>query len=137
MMKNTLKQFIVPCYDKPGALGQILTALGKASVNVQGINTYSTGTMAYITFTAQPQAAVEATLKQAGFQCFWNEVVAVTLPNKPGELGKFATFLGKEGINIQSVYGYSADQQEGTFLLAVDQFEKNQKVIEEALATVA
>src|SRR5512141_2426449 len=107
MKKNTLKQFVVPCYDKPGTLGNILNALGKAGINVNGISTYSSGSMAYVTFTAEPAAKVEATLQQAGFQVFWNNVIAVTLPNKPGELGKFAAFLGHEGVNIQSLFGYS------------------------------
>ena len=137
MKKTTLKQFIVPCYDKPGTLGQILTTLGKNGINVKGISTYAMGPIAYISFTAEPTEKVEAVLKQAGFQVFWNNVIAVTLPNKAGELGKFADFLGKEGINIQSLFGYSGEQTEATFLFSVSDYEKSQKVIENALANVA
>lgn len=137
MKKNLLKQFIVPCYDKPGTLGKILSALGKAGINVSGISTYSTGAMAYISFTAEPAAKVESALKAEGFPVFWNNVVAVTLPNKPGELGKFATYLGQEGINIQTLFGYSGEEKEATFLFSVQDFEKSQKTIESALSTVA
>jgi hypothetical protein len=32
-------------------------------------------------------------VKAAGFQVFWNNVIAVTLPNKAGELAKFVATL--------------------------------------------
>lgn len=136
--KKTLKQFIVPVQDQPGALGKIMSLLGKASINVTGVTTYTLGSVAYVSFTAMPAEKVEATLKAAGYQVFWNNLIAVELPNKPGELGKFCNALGQEGINIQNLYGFSSDTQKGgTLLFSVADYDKAKKIVENVLAEVA
>ena len=137
MTTKTVKQFTVPCYDKPGALGKIVETLGKAGVNVTGISTYAAGPVAYITFTADPAEKVEPALKTANYQVFTNETLAIELPNKPGELGKVCQILGQEGINIQNLFGFSGNSPSATLVLSVDQYDKAEKLLAELTAAVA
>ena len=64
--------------------------------------------------TGNSAAAIEL-LKQRDYLFDTKEVVALEITNTPGEIAKVTKKFGKEGININYVYG-SATQGEGKYL---------------------
>jgi hypothetical protein len=137
MTKNDLKQYSIPCSDAPGTLAKIAAALGKSGINIASISTMTVGNMAYVSFTAQPEEKVEQALKSAGYTAFFTNVIAVSLPNKPGELGKVCQTLSQEGVNIQNVYGCTNGQSESTLIFTVNDYQKAKKVLEGFAAVAA
>jgi hypothetical protein len=56
-------------------------------------------------------------------------VVALELENKPGELAKIATNFGKEGININYVYGSASSHDEKyLFVFCPEDIERAAKI---------
>ena len=102
------KQLTVTVPDRPGTLGEIATALGAKKVNIVGFAGAKQGEMGMIWFVVDKTAAAKKVLAANGWNATEDEVLAVTLSDSPGALGKFAAKLGKAGVNVTSAYTGSA-----------------------------
>lgn len=102
------KQLTVSVEDRPGILGEIATELGKKKVNIRGISGGRMGDRGVIWMVVDKTAAAKKVLAANGWDTKEDEVLAVTLGDSPGTLGRFATKLGKAGINIMFMYAGSA-----------------------------
>lgn len=102
------KQLTLTVPDRPGMLGDIATALGAKKVNIVGVCGATTGGGGMIWLVVDKPGAAKKVFAQNGWQATEDEVLAVTLSDKPGSLGSFATKLGKAGVNISFVYAGSA-----------------------------
>ena len=102
------KQLTLSVADRPGMLGEIASALGAKKVNIVGLcaATQSGGGMVWL--VVDKPATAKKVFAQNGWQASEEEVLAVTLSDSPGSLGRFASKLGKAGINITFVYAGSA-----------------------------
>ena len=102
------KQLTLTVPDRPGMLGDIATALGAKKVNIVGVCGATTGGGGMIWMVVDKQAAAKKVLAQNGWKATEDEILAVTLSDTPGSLGRFATKLGKAGVNITFAYTGSA-----------------------------
>jgi len=102
------KQLTVTVPDRPGTLGEIATALGEKKVNIGGFAGAKQGEMGMIWLVVDKPAAAKKIFAQRGWNTVEDEVLAVTLPDSPGSLGRFAAKLGKAGVNITFAYTGSA-----------------------------
>ena len=102
------KQLTVSVEDRPGILGEIATALGQKKVNIVGISGGRMGERGVIWMVVDKTAAAKKALAANGWDAKEDEVLAVTLGDSPGTLGRFASKLGKAGINIMFMYSGSA-----------------------------
>ena len=101
---TTSKEFVVPLENKPGTLGDIANALGKANVNITGFLVESQGEFGVFRFTTNEPTKTESWLKQSSRPYRANEVLVAAIANTPGELGRIASTLAKSGVNIQATY---------------------------------
>lgn len=102
------KQYTVMLADRPGALGQVASALGEKKVNIIGFAGAKQGEQGMIWLVVDKPAAAKKIFVQNGWQATEDEVLAVTLSDSPGSLGRFASKLGKAGVNITFAYTGSA-----------------------------
>lgn len=102
------KQLTVTVPDRPGALGDIASALGEKKVNIVGFAGAKQGDSGMIWLVVDKTAAAKKIFASRGWSATEDEVLAVTLPDSPGSLGRFAAKLGKAGVNIVSGYTGSA-----------------------------
>ena len=102
------KQLTLTVPDRPGMLGDIATALGAKKVNIVGLCGATTGGGGMIWLVVDKTAAAKKVLAQNGWPTSEDEVLAVTLSDTPGSLGRFATKLGRAGVNITFAYTGSA-----------------------------
>ena len=98
------KQITVWVADRPGVLGAVTAALGEKKVNVQGFLAHAQGDQGAIRLVVDKPAAAKKALAAKGWKTSEEDVVAVTLADKPGTLGAAASRLGNAGINIQYAY---------------------------------
>jgi len=99
------KQLTVSLGNKPGQLSKVCTALGRAKVNILAISVVAGVDIGSIRFVPDKVDAAKKALKKLGLFVTSRDVVSVTLPDKPGMLGKAADRLAKKGLNIDYVYG--------------------------------
>src|SRR5262245_39495659 len=102
------KQLTVSVADRPGVLGEIATALGQKKVNIVGISGGKMGETGVIWMVVDKTATAKKVLAQHGWDTTEDDVLVVTLGDAPGTLGRFASKLGKAGINIMYMYAGSA-----------------------------
>ena len=102
------KQLSLNVPDRPGMLGEIATALGEKKVNIVGMCAATQGGGGMIWMVVDKNAAAKKVFATHGWDATEDEVLAVTLSDAPGALGRFATKLGKAGVNITFAYPGSA-----------------------------
>jgi hypothetical protein len=100
------KQLTVWVESRPGQLGRISKALGAAKVNITGFTCYGlTGESPVRLQVSSPAKAIKV-LQDVGVRITEEEVLRLTLPDKPGALGEVATRLGDANVNLE--YAYAA-----------------------------
>jgi hypothetical protein len=102
------KQLTLQMPDRPGLLGEIATALGDKKININGLTAAAMQGGGMVWMVVDKNAAAKKVFAQRGWNVQEDEVLAVTLTDSPGALGRFASKLGKAGINITFVYVGSA-----------------------------
>ncbi len=98
------KQITVWVTDRPGVLGAVATALAEKKVNIQAFLAHTHLDQGAIRLVVDKPAAAKKVLAVKGWKTSEEDVVAVTLADKPGTLAAAASRLGHGGINIQYAY---------------------------------
>jgi len=99
-----VKQLTAWVESKPGELGRIAEALGKAKVNISAVTGWSAGSESPVHLLVSSPAKAKKVLQELGVRVTEEEVLRVTLPDNPGALGEVSVRLGVENINIEYAY---------------------------------
>ncbi len=98
------KQLTVWTEDQPGRLGRVATALGEKKVNILAFWAGVVKDRWAIRVIVDKPAVAKKHLGEQGWEITEEDVVVVTLADKPGSLGRVASKLGAAGINIDYAY---------------------------------
>jgi len=98
------KQLTISVSDRPGRLGEIGAALGAKKVNIRALMATTEGGRGAVRIVVDKTAAAKKICAGMGWETTEEEVLAVTLTDNPGTLGKVSKKLGLAGVNIQYVY---------------------------------
>lgn len=105
--------------DRPGVLGEIASALGAKSINVRAVHAYAEKGEGVVCVVVDKLAAASRVLRARGLQPEEEEVLEVTLPDRPGALGELAKTLGDAQINIRYVFVGTGGGRKATVFVAV------------------
>jgi len=104
-----MKELTVWMENKPGTLAAMAKALGKAKVNILAFMTDEAEGQSRVRLVTDKPAKAIKTMADLNLQASEEEVVGVTLANKPGTLSDTAGKLGSAGINIS--HGYTGKEE--------------------------
>ena len=99
-----VKQLTAWVESKPGELVRIAEALGKANINISAFTCWSAGSESPVHLQVTSPAKAKKVLQELGVRVTEEEVLRVTLPDKPGVLGEAGVRLGAGNINIEYAY---------------------------------
>jgi hypothetical protein len=118
-------QIAVSLGNKPGALTQLCSALGKAGVNITALLAPEIrGRGKVRVLVDSPERAKDA-LKEAKIRFSEEEVIAVELDNRSGALGEVTEKLAQSKINIKYAYATASEgSAKATVILAVPDVAK-------------
>jgi hypothetical protein len=105
------KQVTAWVESKPGELGRIAEALGKAKVNITAFSAWSITGESPIHLLVNSPVRAKKILEGLGIRCTEEEVLRITLPDVPGKLGEVGARLAAANINMD--YGYASVAQGG------------------------
>ena len=105
------KQVTAWVESKPGELGRIAEALGKAKVNITAFSAWSITGESPVHLLVNSPARAKKILEGLGIRCTEEEVLRITLPDVPGKLGEVGARLAAANINMD--YGYASVAQGG------------------------
>ena len=103
-----VKQLTAWVEDRPGMLGKVASALGAKKVNILAFMAPVVGGRGALRMIVDKPAAAKKIFRENGWETSEEEVVGMTLSDKPGSLGSVATKLGQAGVNIEYAYTGSA-----------------------------
>jgi hypothetical protein len=127
-----MKEFTVTIEDKPGALGRCFLALAERGVNILAFQSFVEEGESLARLIVNDRAAAMAVL--GGLRMIFEETdVAVGyLPSRPGELGRAASKLGENRINIDYSYcGVDPETNRGMLVFGVDNLTKAANLLDE------
>lgn len=97
------KQLTIRAADRPGTLARVAEALAKNKINITGVD--ASGAQGRIRLLVASAARAARVLAKAGIRARLEDVVVVTLGDRPGTLARVARKLAGRGININYAYG--------------------------------
>lgn len=97
-------ELTVQIENKPGTLASLSEALGKSKVNILAFVADEVGGQSKVRLVTDNPAKAKKAILGLNLQASEEEVVVVTLKNKPGTLASAAGKLGNAGININHGY---------------------------------
>ena len=98
------KQISAWVEDRPGMLGQVAAALGEKGVSIRAFMAAVMDGRGFVRVVVDKPAAARRIFKAHGWKVTEDEVVEVTVPDRPGALGEVADRLGAAGVNVEYAY---------------------------------
>jgi hypothetical protein len=100
----TAKQISAWVDDRPGMLGRVADALGAKGISIRAFMAASMSGKGFVRVVVDRPAAAMKVFAAHGWRTTVDEVVEVTVPDRPGALAAVADRLGAAGINILYAY---------------------------------
>lgn len=99
-----VKQISAWVEDRPGMLGQVADALGEKKVNIRAFMAAVMDGRGFVRVVVDKPALALRIFAAHGWQTAQDDLVEVSIPDRPGALGRIADKLGAAGINVQYAY---------------------------------
>ena len=132
------KEFTVTIEDKPGVLGKCFLALAERGVNILAFQSYVEERESLVRFLADDPAGAKAVLGSLRMIFEETDVAVVRLAHNPGELGRAASWLGENQINIDYSYcGVEPGSKKVLVVFGVDSLSKAATLLDDLAATDA
>ena len=129
-MMQLATQLSIFVANKPGTLARVAEALTAAGVGIQAISTSDTIDHNVVRLIVSDTARALQVFHAHGALVVENEVLLLTVPNKPGSLEAVARKLGDGGVNIEYCYGSGLPEaKKGLMVLRVDNARKALKLL--------
>jgi hypothetical protein len=133
------KQINIFVENRPGRLKSITGSLFESNINIRAFTIQDRGDYGLMKLIVNnPQKAYLA-LADSGFACALKDILAISVPDKPGNLHKLTTALAEHNINVIDVYGFVLQPNEqGVCCLEIENLKDThaEEVVKEAGFTV-
>jgi hypothetical protein len=114
-------EIIVETDDRPGVIAEIGELFGQASVNIKAAAAFAHSGRGYLHFVVDNADRALSALKVGGWTVQTSrEVLAVSVDDRPGELGRYARRLAEAGVNITALYTAGERAGDKELIVAVD-----------------
>jgi hypothetical protein len=114
------KQISAWIEDRPGVLGEVAAALGAKRVSIRAFTAAVLDGRGFVRVVVDKPAAAKRIFTAHGWRTTEDDVIEVTVPDRPGALGAVADRLGAAGINVDYAYvGTAGSARKVNLYLAV------------------
>ncbi len=121
-------EIVVEAEDRPGMMAAIGELFGTCRVNISAAAAFTYDGRGFLHFVVDDADRALSALAEGGWHVLRaQEVLSVSLDDRPGELGRFARRLADAGINITSLYIAGASGGDKELVVAVDDLHHARK----------
>lgn len=124
-----LKEFDVYVQNKPGMLAKVCELLGNHGVNIKAIASERGNDRPIIKVVTDDETTTKSALTRSGIQFDLRDVIAVKMPDRPGELGKIARKLARAMVNVDSIYILGKEGGMTDIAFTVDNLRKAEETL--------
>ena len=119
-----LEEITVTVDDRPGSLADVGELLGSNGVNIETLCASTHNGQGVIHFVVDDGEDAAEILASNGYKVEGSRpVLAVTIDDRPGELGRYCRHLARAGVSISSAYVAKRSNGETELVFAVDDLE--------------
>ena len=97
-------EFTITLENRPGQLATLSKSLGEAEVNIRALSGMICEGKGILKLLTNDETATRARLQDLGLLFKEQEILTVTVPDRPGKLGDFANMFGEADINIETIF---------------------------------
>jgi len=131
-------EFNIQLENRPGTLAKVCKAIADRGVNILAFQASTAERRSQVHLVVDNVSVLKTVLGAEGLTCAENQVVQVTLPNRPGELARVAASLGEKNININYAYGGNDPSSNAPLLfLGVAEVGRAAQLLDQAAAAAA
>lgn len=107
--------------NKPGQLSGVMVIIKESGINVRALSLADTKDFGILRIIVHDTEKAVDALKDAGYAVTVNEIVAITIPDSPGQLSRVLEILGKDNVNLEYLYAFTgASDRAVSFVLRVN-----------------
>jgi hypothetical protein len=115
------KQLHIFVENKPGRLRAITDNLQKVGINIRAFAIQDRGDYGLMKLIVSDPEQAHLSLADMGCACALKDVLAVSIPDKPGNLHRLLSSLVDGGINIVDAHGFVLQpNQQGICVLEIE-----------------
>ena len=100
------KQLTIFMENRPGRINSVCDVLKSGGLNIWAFTIQDRGEFGLMKLIVDKPDRAQLALSERGFACALKEVLAITAPDKPGNLDKLTSALLKRNVNINDMYGF-------------------------------
>ncbi|PKL50046.1 MAG: hypothetical protein CVV39_01925 [Planctomycetes bacterium HGW-Planctomycetes-1] len=119
------KQLHIFVENKPGRLKAITDNLQKIGINIRAFAIQDRGDYGLMKLIVSDPEQAHLSLADMGCACALKDVLAISIPDKPGNLHKLLDALAVGDINIVDAHGFVLEpNQKGVCILEIENLAK-------------
>ena len=99
------KQLIITVDNKVGTLAEVSSVVSSSGINMIAICAYAVDNKGFIMFVTEDNNRAKELLKVKGYNVREEEVILLSLRNRPGELQSITKKISDAGIDLTFIYG--------------------------------
>jgi len=99
------KQLMIQVEDKVGSLAEVTSVISGSGINLLAVSAHAVDNRGTIMFVTEDNKQAKALLKTKKIDFREEEVVLVTVDNKPGALKTLTKKIADAGIDLNLLYG--------------------------------
>ncbi len=116
-----VKQISVFLDNKPNQLTGVMNLLKNHRINIRALSIADTKDFGILRMIVDDTDKAVDTLREASYAVAETEIVAITIPDTPGQLSRVLDILGEQNVNIEYLYAFLGKSDRSvSFVIRVD-----------------
>ena len=113
----TINQLSVFVENKPGKLVEALEILAQAGIDLRALSLADTADFGILRIIVDKPSVALSTLQDAGYLIKSNEVIPVSVSDKPGGLAAVLRILANSDIDVEYTYAFVAHSRDKAYVI--------------------
>lgn len=127
------RQISVFLENKPGQLAAVMKRIKDAGINVRALSLADTRDFGILRMIVNDTEKTLDSLKDAGYVATVTDILAVSVPDTPGQLSRVVDILAAGNVNIEYLYAFTGKTDRSiSFVIRVDDNAHAAAALEEA-----
>lgn len=115
------KQISVFVDNKPNQLTGVMKLIKETGINIRALSLADTSDFGILRIIVNDTDKAIAALKSGGYAVTVTEILAISIPDAPGQLSRVLDILGGENVNLEYLYAFTgAFDKAVSFVIRVD-----------------
>ncbi|MCQ2490994.1 MAG: amino acid-binding protein [Ruminococcus sp.] len=116
-----VRQISVFLDNKPNQLTGVMKLIKNHNINIRALSIADTKDFGILRMIVSDTEKAVDVLREASYAVAETEIVAITIPDTPGQLSRVLDILGEQNVNIEYLYAFLGKSDRSvSFVIRVD-----------------